>query len=134
MGLFLGIQFCLLVYKSFFLFLRFHVFIHERHTEVGRGRNRLPTRSLQDTIPGPWDHDLSQKQMLNHWATQVPLYVFPYVSSTLFDDCSFVVNSKSKCISSLRLLFFFQIYFDYSGFLPISIHWFFFWFFLTVLY
>ena len=23
-------------------------------------------------IPGPWDHDLNQRQLLNHWATQVP--------------------------------------------------------------
>ena len=25
-----------------------------------------------DSIPGPQDHDLSQRQILNHWATQVP--------------------------------------------------------------
>ena len=28
---------------------------------------------MKDSVPGPWDHDLSQRQMLNHWATQVPL-------------------------------------------------------------
>ena len=27
---------------------------------------------MQDSIPGPQDHNLSQRQTLNHWATQVP--------------------------------------------------------------
>ena len=26
---------------------------------------------MWDSIPGPWDHDLSRRQMLNHLATQV---------------------------------------------------------------
>ena len=26
---------------------------------------------MWDLIPGPWDHDLRQRQTLNHWATQV---------------------------------------------------------------
>ena len=35
--------------------------------DIGRGRSRLPVGSLmQDLIPGPWDHDLSQRQTLNH--------------------------------------------------------------------
>ena len=39
----------------------------EAKTDIGRRRSRLPTESLmQDSIPGPWDHDLSQRQMLNH--------------------------------------------------------------------
>ena len=59
-------------------FLRFYLFIHERHTErgrnIGRERSRIPTGSLmQDLIPGTWDHVLNQRQMLNQWATQVPL-------------------------------------------------------------
>ena len=29
---------------------------------------------MQDSIPGPWDHDLSQRQTLNHWTTQVSLF------------------------------------------------------------
>ena len=57
-------------------FLRFYLFIHERHTErgrdIGRGRSRLPVGSLmQGSIPGPWDHDLSQRQTLNQWTTQI---------------------------------------------------------------
>ena len=43
------------------------LFIHERHRErdkdIGRGRSRLPTGSLmRGWIPGPQDHDLSQRQ------------------------------------------------------------------------
>ena len=53
------------------IFKRFYLFIHERHTErgrdTGRGRSRLPVGSpMWDSIPGPQDHDLSQRQMLNH--------------------------------------------------------------------
>ena len=53
-----------------FLFLK-NFIIHERHGErgkdIGRGRSRLPAGSLMwDSIPGPWDHDLHQKQTLNH--------------------------------------------------------------------
>ena len=55
----------------FFLFLRFYLFINEIHIErcrdKGRGRSRLPTGNpMQDSIPGPWDHALGQRQMLNH--------------------------------------------------------------------
>ena len=54
------------------------IYLFMRHTErgkdTGRGRSRLPVGSLMwDSIPGPWDHDLSQGQMLNCWASQVPL-------------------------------------------------------------
>ena len=46
-----------------------------RGRDTGRGRNSLLVGSLiRDLIPGPQDHDLSQRQMLNHWATQVPPY------------------------------------------------------------
>ena len=56
------------------------ILIHEKQTERGRdidrGRSRLPIGSLMwDLIPGPWYHDLSQRQTLNHWATQVPLFI-----------------------------------------------------------
>ena len=51
--------------------------IHERHKErrrdKGRGRSRLPAGSpMWNLIPGPQDHDLSWRQLLNHWATQAP--------------------------------------------------------------
>ena len=39
----------------------------ERGRDIGRGRTRLPIGSLMwDSISGPWDHALSQRQMLNH--------------------------------------------------------------------
>ena len=52
-------------------YLRFYLFIHERHRErgrdIGRGRSRLPAESpMQDSITGPRDRDLSRKQTLNH--------------------------------------------------------------------
>ena len=55
----------------FFFFLGFYLYIHERHREggrdTGRGKSRLPAvRLMQDSISGPWDHALTQKQMLNH--------------------------------------------------------------------
>ena len=64
----------------FHFFLRFYLFIQERHREggrdIGRGISRLPTGSLMwDSIPGLQDHDLNQRQMLNCWATQVPCSV-----------------------------------------------------------
>ena len=58
---------------STLFFLRFYLFIHEGR-DIGRGRSRLPVGSpRRDSIPGPRDHYLSQRQMLNHWATPVPL-------------------------------------------------------------
>ena len=42
----------------------------ERGRDIGIERSRFPARSLmQDSIPGPWDHDLSQRQTPSHWAT-----------------------------------------------------------------
>ena len=39
----------------------------ERGRDIGRGRSRLPAGSLVlKLIPGPQDHDLSQRQTLNH--------------------------------------------------------------------
>ena len=46
----------------------------QRGRDTGRGRTRLPVGSpMQNSIPGPRDHALSQRQMHNHGATQVPL-------------------------------------------------------------
>ena len=39
----------------------------ERGRDTGRRKSRLPAGSpMWDSIPGPWDHNLSQRQMLNH--------------------------------------------------------------------
>ena len=54
----------------FSFFKRFYLFNHKRHRErgrdIGRGRSRLPEgSSVWNSIPEPWDHDRSQRQMLN---------------------------------------------------------------------
>ena len=69
---FLRRQFCF-CYFSFFK--RLYLFIRdmEREAETGRVKGRLPAGSLMwDSLPGPQDHDLSQRQTLN----QVPLLFF----------------------------------------------------------
>ena len=71
-----------LVHCSLF-FLRFYLFIHERHRErerergrnTGRGRDRLHAGSpMWDLILGLQDHALGQRQVLNRWATQGSLH------------------------------------------------------------
>ena len=55
----------------------------QREAETQRGKNRLPVgSSMWDSIPAPWDHDLCQRQTLNHWATQTPLYVWIFLFFT----------------------------------------------------
>ena len=55
------------VFLDFFFLFRFHLFIHKRGRDIGRGRSRLPAGSLmQDSILGPQHQDLSQRQPLNH--------------------------------------------------------------------
>ena len=75
----------------FFLFKDFYIFIHERHRErgrdIGRGRGRLPVRRLMwDSIPVPQDHDLSQRQTINHWVTQASQ--INYFSKTNLENSS----------------------------------------------
>ena len=92
-----------------------------RDTEGGRdtcrGRSRRPVRSLMgDLILGPRNHDLNQRQMLNHWATQVPC--LPSWKQTLnptllniphfFTLCPYQISGEA-CLSkpsSLSLSFF----------------------------
>ena len=46
----------------------------QRGRHIGSGRSRLLVRSLmRDSIPGPRDHVLRWKKMLNHWAPRHPL-------------------------------------------------------------
>ena len=60
-------QHCRFTHEYFFL----KIFIHERHRDIGRVRNRLPAGSpKQDLIPGSQDHALSQRHRFNHWDTQ----------------------------------------------------------------
>ena len=67
--------------KSLF-FLIFYLRERERNraSEQGEGQREREKQTLrragslmQGSIPGPQDHDLSQRQTFNHWATQVPL-------------------------------------------------------------
>ena len=53
------------------IFEDFYLFVHERHRD--RGRNWLPMGSLMwDLIPRPRDHNLSQRQTLNHEPRRCP--------------------------------------------------------------
>ena len=66
-----------------FFFLTFYLFIHDRHRErvrdTGRERSRLPVGSpMGDSVPGPWDHALSLRQML-----KPPRYLAPVVFQVL---------------------------------------------------
>ena len=55
----------------------------ERGGDRGRGRSRLPAGNVMwNLIPGPQDHALSQRQLLNHWATQAS-----QVTTFLAPDC-----------------------------------------------
>ena len=48
--------------------------------DTGRGRSRLHAGSpMWDSILEPRDHDLSWRQMLNRWTTQVPQLPTPFV-------------------------------------------------------
>ena len=51
--------------SSEYFFNIFYLRIHKRYRERSRDRQR-------ESIPGPQDHVLSQRQTLNHWASQVP--------------------------------------------------------------
>ena len=61
-----------LKHKSEQFFLIFYLFIHERLREKGRDIEG-EAGSSQEAQCGTWsqdrDHALSQRQMLNHWAT-----------------------------------------------------------------
>ena len=57
------------IYFVFFFKGFIYLFIRDkqRDRDIGRGRSRLSVGTLiQDSIPGPRDHDLSQRQTLNH--------------------------------------------------------------------
>ena len=60
------------VHKNVFFFFFDFIYLFMRDNEreagrdMGRGRSRLHAGSLMwDLILGPWDHALSQRQMLN---------------------------------------------------------------------
>ena len=62
----------------------------ERDRDIGRGRSRLSVGILMwDSIPGPWDHDLSQRQidaqLLSH--PGAPIIVILNFLSNTFNIC-----------------------------------------------
>ena len=64
-----GLAWMILLFFFFLKILCIYSWETHRGRAIGRGRSRLPTGSLiWDLIPGPRDHDLSRRQMLNHWA------------------------------------------------------------------
>ena len=64
--------FCFSIQLCFFLI--FYLFIHERHRTRQRhrqGSKQTPCGEPDVELdPGLWDHALSQRHTLNHWATQ----------------------------------------------------------------
>ena len=84
------------------------LFIYERHRESGRhidrGRSKLPEGSpMWDLIPGPSDHDLSQRQTLNHWAPQASPKLILYKCLALANDyiLLIVICSQDELMFSL---------------------------------
>ena len=62
-----------------------HTHTH-RGRDTGGGRSGILTRILmQDSILGPWVHDLSQRQMLNHWAIQASPYLHTLTQVQTFE-------------------------------------------------
>ena len=58
-------QYLILFFKKSYLFI--YSLKTERSRDIGRGRSRLPAGSpMQDSIPEPWAHALSQRKMPNH--------------------------------------------------------------------
>ena len=103
-----------LMSDTFYLFLKRFFFIYswEIHTErgrdTGRGRSRLHAGSpMWDSIPGPQDHALSQRQTLNHWATQASqycIYIKNSSSSTLKIHAFYVLDCRYMSIKMFYTL------------------------------
>ena len=75
----------------FFFKILILIFIHSWETEgggrdTGRGRSRIHAGSpMRDSILALQDHALSQRQTLNHWATQASLGPSLYGAGLLSD-------------------------------------------------
>ena len=86
----------LLTLELFFFFNFIYLFGRENMSGGSRRQKerekQAPCRAkslMRGLIPRSWDHDLSQRQTFNHWATQVPL------SPNLYSRYSFL-----SCLSS----------------------------------
>ena len=58
----------------FFYFVYLFMRDTEREQRHRQRENQAPYRG-PPFLPGPWDHALSRRQMLNHGATQAPLFL-----------------------------------------------------------
>ena len=80
-----------------------------RGRDIGRRIGRLPMGSLmQDSIPRPRDHNLSQKQMLNYWAIQMKLFLWFLMINVLSLELVFL---SREC---LWVFFFFSAFKTFS--------------------
>ena len=62
------------LYSGFFFFLRFYLFIHERHREKEAERHRAEGEAGSMRGAQCGTDPLAPRQTPNHWATQVSLY------------------------------------------------------------
>ena len=87
--------------------LSFHLFFKsffKTFKGKGRGRGRLPAGSLmQDSIPGTPDCNLSQRQTLNHLATQAP-------SNNLLVDMYLLLVNFLLCVCFLKFSLVFSVF------------------------
>ena len=51
---------------------RFYLFMREAETQAEGEAGSSMGSLMRNSIPGPRDHNLSQRQVLNRWATQAP--------------------------------------------------------------
>ena len=66
-----------------------------RGRDIGRGRSRLLAGSLmQNSIPRPQDHDLNQRQMLQHSNPGIPKFFMFVLSLITYSDC---IRSGHMC-------------------------------------
>ena len=69
----------------------------ERGRGTGRGRGKLPEGSpMWDSIPGPQDHTLSQRQTPDHETTQGPLHVYITLCIHVRPDMLIFLKVKSQ--------------------------------------
>ena len=90
-----------------FFFLELYIFIYsfmrgtEKGRDIGRGRSRIPVQSpMWGSILGLWDHALTRRQMLNHWATKVSLISLSEPKSWTLENGNGVFDSGNDLLAS----------------------------------
>ena len=83
----------------------------QRDGETDRGRSRLLTQSPEDSISGPWDHNLSQRQAPHHWTTQVPQPSAPLLHLIMENGNDTLLSQLTPlCFSTLSSTIFFPFW------------------------